>query len=72
VTQQQTGNVGVGTSGQVLGVTMLPKTGLPAIAWSALAFLPAGLGLRRFRKVKKDMEDDPQFIWEDRQFKAGS
>lgn len=58
---------------QVAGITVtqLPKTGLPVIAWSALAFIPTGFGMRRFRKIKKDLEDEPQFIWEDRQFKAG-
>lgn len=76
------GNIGMGTTvvpatviqPQVAGVsvTTLPKTGLPAIAWSALAFIPAGFRLRRFNKIKKDLQDDPQFMWEDRKFKAGS
>ena len=59
---------------QVAGVSVaaLPKTGLPFLAWSALAFIPAGFGLRRFKKLHKDLEDEPTFIWEDRKFKAGS
>lgn len=65
------GNVGVGTATQVAGVTSLPKTGLPALAWSALAFLPTGFTLKKFRKVKKTLEDDPNYIWEDRKFKSG-
>lgn len=65
------GNVGVATP-QVLGVTTLPKTGLPEIAWSALAFIPAGFGMRRFRSIKKTLADDPHYIWENRKFKAGS
>lgn len=74
VTQQVTGNVGVAAQPQVAGVTVttLPKTGLPLLAWSALAFIPAGFKMGRFNKVKKDLEDDPNYIWEDRQFKAGA
>ena len=65
------GNVGAGTSGgvRVLAVSQLPKTGLPALAWTALAFVPAGFRLRRFSKVTKDLENHPSFIHEDRQFK---
>lgn len=75
------GNVGVGTTvytDRVLqqGVQylpqVLPKTGLPELAWSALAFIPTGFGLRRFSKVKKALENHPSYIFEDRQFKAGS
>ena len=70
VTAVQTfGNVGVAAP-QVVAVKELPKTGLPAIAWSALALIPAGFRMRGFRKIKKDLEDDPQFIWENRQFKG--
>lgn len=57
---------------QVLGVKELPKTGLPALAWSALAFIPAGFRMRGFRKIKKDIENDPHFIWDERQYKAGA
>ncbi len=66
-----TGNVGVGVS-YVSGVqfTALPKTGLPALAWSALAFIPAGYSMRRFSKTKKDLENHPSYIFEDRQFKS--
>ncbi len=66
-----TGNVGVGTS-YIAGVTTLPKTGLPIFAWSALAFIPAGLRMRRFSKVKKDLENHPSYIFEDRKFRAES
>lgn len=48
----------------------LPKTGLPAFTWAALAFIPAGFGLRRFRSLKRALENHPSFIWEDRQFKS--
>lgn len=72
VTQPGGGNVGIGGSGQILGVTTLPKTGLPELAWSALALIPTGFTLRRFRKIKKVLENAPQFIWEDRKFKTSS
>ncbi len=66
-------NVGVGTSvAGVQYVSALPKTGLPAIAWSALAFIPAGFRMRRFSKVKKDLENHPSYIFEDRQYKSMS
>lgn len=67
------GNVGVGNSvvyTQPVQYSALPKTGLPEIVWSTLAFIPAGFGLRKFAKIKKALEDHPSFIWEDRQFKA--
>lgn len=69
------GNVGVGQTAYTtytapVQYTALPKTGLPELAWSALAFIPTGFGLRRFAKVKKALENHPQFIWEERQFKA--
>lgn len=69
------GSVGVGApapaqSSQVLGVTTLPKTGLPELAWSALAFVPAGFGLRKFRGIKKTLADAPSYIWENRKFKS--
>lgn len=67
------GNVGVGQSVYTQGVqytTTLPKTGLPALAWIAGAFLPAGLGFKKFGKVKRLMENHPSYIWEDRQFKS--
>lgn len=67
------GNLGIGTS-YVAGVqyTALPKTGLPALAWSALAFIPAGFKMRRFSKTKRDLEDHPSYIFESRKFKAES
>lgn len=69
------GNVGIGQTAYTtytapVQYTALPKTGLPELAWSALAFIPTGFGLRRFAKVKKALENHPQFIWEERQFKA--
>lgn len=74
------GNVGVGTSaGQRVvmvqnysGVKELPKTGLPALAWASLAFLPAGMRLKRFAKVKEDFSNNPNFLWEQRKFRADS
>lgn len=68
------GNVGVAattTGGQVLAVKELPKTGLPALAWAALAFIPTGFSIRRLGRIKKENESDPDYLWEDRQFKAG-
>jgi len=61
-------NVGVGT--QTVYAKELPKTGLPALAWTAMGLIPAGLRLRRFSKVKKDLENDPNFIFEEREFKS--
>ena len=68
------GNVGVGTTVYTQGIqaTQLPKTGLPALVWSALAFIPAGFKMRRFSKVRGQLENHPSYIFEDRQFKAGS
>lgn len=51
-------------------VTTLPKTGLPAIAWLISALIPTGFGLRRFKGIEKELEDDPNYIWEDRKFKS--
>lgn len=59
-------------SGQVLGVKELPKTGLPLVAWTALALLPAGLKIKKFSKVGEDAKSDPNYLWENRQFKAQS
>ena len=65
------GNVGVATSttGQVLGIKELPKTGLPALAWTALALIPIGAKLRSSFKFKGDLENHPLLFWEERQFK---
>lgn len=67
------GNIGVGTSsGQIIYRTQeLPKTGLPALAWSALAFVPAGLGLRKFKNIKEDFAKHASFLWDERKFKVG-
>lgn len=75
VIRETFGNVGVGTtvyttSPQVQGVTYLPKTGLPALAWTALAFIPTGFRMRRLGRVKT--VESPMYLWEDRQFKVGS
>ncbi len=62
---------------EVAGVTQtqakeLPKTGLPLLAWAAGAFIPAGLGLKRFgRGISFDMESNANFLWEERQYKVG-
>ncbi len=63
-------NVGVGTS--VVSAPVLPKTGLPILAWSALAFIPAGFKMKGISRVKKALGDHPSFIWENRQFRNGS
>lgn len=65
------GSVGVGTN-QVLGVKELPKTGLPLLAWVAAAFIPAGFRLRKLGSIKKELDNDPNFIFEDRKFKVRS
>lgn len=54
----------------VAGVSILPKTGLPVLAWAAAAFIPLGAGLRKFGKsLIKDAIASPNFMWEDREFK---
>ena len=63
------GNVGVGTKG---GVTQLPKTGLPLMAWAAAGLVPAGLRMRKMSQLKKEAEGNANFIFEDRNFKIGS
>lgn len=72
---QSFGNVGVGQTVYTSGVqgvqyaTALPKTGLSLLAWATGAFLPAGFGLRRFKKIKKELEGDGSFLWEEREYK---
>lgn len=65
-------NVGVGTSAPrpvyYAGVKQLPNTGLPLLAWAAAAFIPAGFGMRRFKKVNKKLAEDPNYLWENRQY----
>ena len=46
----------------------LPKTGLPLLAWTALAFTPMGARLKKFGKKKNEIES-ASFLWEDREFK---
>lgn len=68
---QTSGNVGVAASTtQIAAVKQLPSTGLPALAWAALAFIPAGFRIRRFSKVKEETSAKPHYLWEDRQFKV--
>ncbi len=55
---------------QIMGVQLLPKTGLPMLAWAAAAFVPLGLKLRRFsRNNLEPVSSNPNYIWEDREFK---
>lgn len=65
-------NVGVGTSAPAYyaGLKQLPSTGLPTLAWAAMGLIPAGLKLRNLSKFKKDLSNDPNFIWEDRKYKS--
>lgn len=65
------GNVGVAPKAGTTA-TVLPKTGLAEVAWSALALAPIGYKLRRFSKIKKALEDHPSFISAMRQFKSHS
>lgn len=53
----------------VAGAKELPKTGLPALAWAAGAFVPLGMKLRRFSKLSGHLTSTPNYIWEDREFK---
>ncbi len=57
---------------QVAGVSYqakeLPKTGLPVLAWAAMGLIPAGLKLRKLGKITEDAKDDPNYLWENRQF----
>lgn len=68
------GNVGVGGTVYTQAVQYvpqtLPKTGLPELAWSALAFIPTGFGMRRFGKIKKALENHPSYIFEEREYKG--
>lgn len=48
----------------------LPKTGLPALFWAAVAFLPVGAGMQRFKKGFKANWSNPNYIWEKRQFEV--
>ena len=50
-------------------VKELPKTGLPLLAWTAAAFLPAGLRLRKFSSLSGKEAETANFLWEERQFK---
>lgn len=58
-------------AGQVLGSKELPKTGLPALAWVTAALIPIGLKMRGFSKVKGQLKDSPNYLWEERQYKVG-
>ncbi|MDP3973343.1 MAG: hypothetical protein Q8P92_00765 [Candidatus Daviesbacteria bacterium] len=53
-------------------VKELPKTGLPVAAWAALAFIPAGFRMRKFRKVQGELENSPVYIWEKREYDANT
>lgn len=58
---------------QVAGVSAkeLPKTGVPQLAWLALASIPAGFGMRRFGAQGKDGKEGADYIWQMRQFLKG-
>jgi hypothetical protein len=58
----------VATATSSANVKELPKTGLPIAAWSLGGLIPAGWGLLKFRKGNKETLDNPNFIWEKRQF----
>lgn len=55
-------------------VNELPKTGLPALAWATLAFIPIGEVFKRFGKGKYTSRnfDDPDFISDRRTFQKSS
>lgn len=74
-TPAQIGNVGIGvtaTSSGQTAATELPKTGLPATFWIALALVPIGLKMVKFSKVKGELKDRSNYVWEERQWKAGA
>ncbi len=59
------------STGQVAGLTVikeLPATGLPELIWAMAAFIPAGLGLKSFKKGREGEHDSPKYIWEKKQF----
>lgn len=66
--QSQTVNVGIGTTGQVLGVTQLPKTGLPGAAWVLAGLVPLGLKLKRFAANGNTEEGNADYIYQVRKF----
>jgi len=65
-------NVGVGASAPApvyyANVKQLPSTGLPLLAWAAAAFVPAGFKLRKLGKINKELADDPNYLWEEREY----
>lgn len=65
------GNVGVGTTPpQPAAAKKLPETGLPPLAWAIAIFIPIGLKMKKFAKIKGDLEGSPNHIWEEREFKS--
>lgn len=64
------GNVGIGVTSTT--PNELPKTGLPFLFWTAIGLLPIGIRLTSFSKVKGDLEDSPNSIWEKRKFNSRS
>lgn len=67
----QTSNVGIGTTGQVLGVTQLPKTGLPAVLWLVSGLIPLGFKLRGFALNHKTEEGKASYMYQVREFLKG-
>ncbi len=67
---QQVKLIATEVAGVKTEVKELPKTGLPLLAWATLAFIPAGLRLKRFRQGLVANDAAPDFLWEERQFKA--
>ncbi len=63
-------NVVTQVAGASYSVQQLPKTGLPLLAWAAMGLIPAGLKLRKLGKITEDAQDDPNYLWELKQFKA--
>ncbi len=52
-----------------MAVTELPKTGLPAIAWAASAFLPLGASLSSFGRRKYKYVNQANYLTEIRKFR---
>lgn len=51
-------------------VKQLPKTGLPAIAWAAGAFIPLGFRIKKYGASLIKGQDQALSLWEERKFKS--
>lgn len=57
---------------QVLSeVKVLPKTGLPLLAWGLAGLLPIGFKVRRFSREKHSQASVGHYLWQEREFLKG-